>query len=180
MSTIITKNDIIADVNEIAGINGKVIGKQELTDALESIDGIGGVALSKREVFDAIVGLDTFETRTAAQNVADIIVKLAGFNQATKTADVITKITDLGLLDAQPKGKEVVDAVINTVKTNVVAGNQVNIDKFVNFKLATQAAKPARKGRNPSTGEDMDIAASPAKRVVRIKASAPFKAAVAG
>lgn len=178
MSTITTKNDVIENVNKIEGINGAVISKKELTEKLNEIDGIGEHVISTEDIYLAIVNLDTFESRAAAREVAKIVAGLGVLKQP-KTKDIVATIADLGLLNAQPKGKEAVDAVFDTIKESVIAGKQVNIDKFCNFKLGTQAAKPEREGVNPSTGEKITLAAQPEKRVVRIKPSAPFKAAVA-
>jgi len=43
------------------------------------------------------------------------------------------------------------------INTSVNAGNEVRINDFGTFKLKERAA---RKGRNPATGEEIEIAAS--------------------
>mmetsp|Transcript_74460 Transcript_74460/g.215226 ORF Transcript_74460/g.215226 Transcript_74460/m.215226 type:complete len:179 (-) Transcript_74460:99-635(-) len=48
-------------------------------------------------------------------------------------------------------------AVLGTITENVVAGKKVNIAGFGSFQLRARAA---RKGRNPQTGEEIDIKAS--------------------
>ncbi len=66
----------------------------------------------------------------------------------------------------------IVSAVIDTIKDEVVAGNEVAIVGFGTFKSMNKAA---RKGRNVATGESIDI---PAKTVPKFVASKTFKDAV--
>lgn len=64
---------------------------------------------------------------------------------------------------------KVVDAMVTTVVQTVAGDESVVIAGLGTF-LAK--AREARKGRNPSTGEEMDI---PAKRVPAFKAASEFK-----
>lgn len=89
---------------------------------------------------------------------------------------VLEAIGDLDQTPSKVAGSRVLSTVTEAIQDSLIAGNEVTISGFMNFKPATQAAKPARKGRNPQTGEPMDIAATPAKNVVRVKTTAPFKA----
>jgi DNA-binding protein HU len=51
----------------------------------------------------------------------------------------------------------ILDAYIDVVKSNVVEGNKVQLVGFGAFELRHRAA---RKGRNPQTGKEIEIAAS--------------------
>ena len=62
--------------------------------------------------------------------------------------------TSLGLSKAE--GKKAVDAVIAAIADAAANGEEVSISGFGKFKVSTSAA---REGRNPSTGETMQIAA---------------------
>ena len=62
--------------------------------------------------------------------------------------------TSLGLSKAE--GKKAVDAVIAAITDAAASGEEVSISGFGKFKVSTSAA---REGRNPSTGETMQIAA---------------------
>lgn len=77
------------------------------------------------------------------------------------TAELVDHVAaqDEKLTKAQTKG--VVDAVLRALAEAAVRGEEVNLPGFGKFKVQ---AKPARTGRNPSTGESIQIAAS--KKVV--------------
>ena len=62
--------------------------------------------------------------------------------------------TSLGLSKAE--GKKAVDAVIAAIADAAANGDEVSISGFGKFKVSTSAA---REGRNPATGEPMQIAA---------------------
>lgn len=55
------------------------------------------------------------------------------------------------------QAKAVVDSVFGAIRDAAVKGNEVSIPGFGKFKVQ---AKPARTGRNPSTGAAIQIAAS--------------------
>ena len=59
--------------------------------------------------------------------------------------------------------KRIIDSLFDTVKTEVANGNTVTV---VGFGSWTTTHRPARKGRNPQTGAEIDI---PAKDVVKHK-----------
>jgi DNA-binding protein HU-beta len=67
---------------------------------------------------------------------------------------------------------EVLGAFEAVVTAEVVAGNKVQIPGFLSFE---KAARAARTGRNPSTGEEMQI---PAATVPKVKVGKSFKDAV--
>ncbi|MFL4499533.1 HU family DNA-binding protein [Weissella sp. MSCH1] len=50
-----------------------------------------------------------------------------------------------------------VDAVFASIQDNLAKGDKVQLIGFGNFEVRTRAA---RKGRNPQTGEEIEIAAS--------------------
>lgn len=60
------------------------------------------------------------------------------------------------------------------ITSALVAGDSVRLSGFATFETGQRAA---RKGRNPQTGEEINI---PASRVVKISAGSPLKAAVKG
>lgn len=51
----------------------------------------------------------------------------------------------------------ILDAYVDVVKSNVAEGNKVQLVGFGAFELRHRAA---RKGRNPQTGKEIEIAAS--------------------
>lgn len=67
----------------------------------------------------------------------------------------------------------VLDAIINTVTSEVAKGGSVGIIGFGTFSASKRAA---RTGRNPQTGKEIKIAASV---VPKFKAGAAFRGAVA-
>ncbi|CAN5760000.1 HU family DNA-binding protein [soil metagenome] len=64
------------------------------------------------------------------------------------------------------------DAIVQTITDSVAAGEKVSVTDFGNFD---QRENAARKGRNPQTGEEIDINAS---KTPRFKAAKRFKEAV--
>jgi DNA-binding protein HU-beta len=86
--------------------------------------------------------------------------------------------TDLTGLVAEQAGvsaseaKAIVDATFDVLAARVAAGDEVSIGGFGKF---TVAERSARTGRNPQTGETMQIAASKAPK---FSAASAFKTAV--
>jgi DNA-binding protein HU-beta len=70
-------------------------------------------------------------------------------------------------------------AFIDTVTDTVASGEPVAITGFAKFARKDVAAKPARDGINPFTGEMQRFAAKPASKSVRVTALKKFKDAVA-
>jgi nucleoid DNA-binding protein len=77
---------------------------------------------------------------------------------------------DTGLTNA--KAEEVVDAILDEIKTRLSAGEPVILRRFGSFNVRV---KGARVGRNPKTGE---AAAISARRVVRFKSGKRLRASV--
>ena len=86
----------------------------------------------------------------------------------SELVDRIASATDTSKADAAASLDATVDAIVEAV----AAGDTVKIPGFGNFDVRENAA---RKGRNPATGEEMDIAAS---KTPRFKPLGKFKDAV--
>lgn len=67
---------------------------------------------------------------------------------------------------------EIIDTLLDDIMLTVAEGETVTIPGFGSFK---KRHRPARKGRNPSTGADMDI---PAKDAPAFSAGSVFKGVV--
>jgi DNA-binding protein HU-beta len=80
-------------------------------------------------------------------NKADLVNSLAEKTGLTKT-----------------KSNEVIDAIVSTISEALKSGDKVTL---VGFGTFTTTQRDARKGRNPKTGETLEI---PAKRVAKFKA----------
>jgi DNA-binding protein HU-beta len=70
------------------------------------------------------------------------------------------------------QAKAAVEATIEAITAQVSAGNEVRLTGFGKF---SSVHREAREGRNPQTGESMQIAA---KTVPKFSAGAEFKKAV--
>lgn len=93
------------------------------------------------------------------------------------TIVTIANLTDTLAASAEitkKAAKEQIEAVLGLVAASVAEGNTVRLHNFGTFSVTERAA---RTGRNPQTGEPLDIAAS---KAVKFKVSAPFKKAVNG
>lgn len=69
---------------------------------------------------------------------------------------------------------QVLTALNGVVAQQLTAGDKVTIPGFVSFEAVQRAA---RTGRNPATGQPMEI---PAKKVVKIVAGTGLKRSVSG
>ena len=67
--------------------------------------------------------------------------------------DAVTSNTELSKKDAS----EAVNATFDAITESLTNGDPVQLIGFGNFEIRERAA---RKGRNPQTGEEIDIAAS--------------------
>ena len=67
------------------------------------------------------------------------------------------------------EAKELVDSVFETIKQTLINGEEVKVSGFGNFQLKDKHARP---GRNPRTGEDVEITA---RRVVTFKSGQKLK-----
>ncbi|MEX3623718.1 HU family DNA-binding protein [Viridibacillus arvi] len=70
--------------------------------------------------------------------------------------DLVNNVSEIASLSKKDAGKAV-DAVFNTIQETLANGNTVQLIGFGTFEVRERAA---RKGRNPQTGEGIEIAAS--------------------
>ena len=68
--------------------------------------------------------------------------------------------------------EDIIDTAIQVIINQVSSGNSVQLIGFGTFEVATH---PARCGRNPQTGQTMEI---PEKKIPKFKAGKAFKDAV--
>lgn len=71
-------------------------------------------------------------------------------------AELIVNVADKARLDRK-SAEKAVTATFETIKKALVEGDKVQVLGFGTFENRTRAA---RKGRNPRTGEEIDIKAS--------------------
>jgi DNA-binding protein HU-beta len=77
------------------------------------------------------------------------------------TADLADHLASKDEKLSKAQAKSLVDGVIKAVAEAAVRGEEINLPGFGKFKVQE---KPARPGRNPSTGAAIEIAAS--KKIV--------------
>ena len=70
------------------------------------------------------------------------------------------------------EAKELVDMLFNDIKNLLSEGHEVKLSGFGNFQLRDKSSRP---GRNPRTGEDVEISA---RRVVTFKSGQKLKDSV--
>ena len=70
------------------------------------------------------------------------------------------------------EAKELVDMLFNDIKNLLSEGHEVKLSGFGNFQLRDKSSRP---GRNPKTGEDVEITA---RRVVTFKSGQKLKESV--
>lgn len=70
------------------------------------------------------------------------------------------------------EAKELVDSLFNNIKNKLEQGEEVKLSGFGNFQLKNKSPRP---GRNPRTGEDVEITA---RKVVTFKSGQKLKEAV--
>lgn len=77
---------------------------------------------------------------------------------------------ETGLTNGQ--AKEAIEATLREIESQLGLGNEVSLSGFGKFAVSERSA---RQGRNPQTGEAIEIRAT---KVPRFSASAPLKASV--
>ncbi len=85
--------------------------------------------------------------------------------------ELIANVADMNDMP-QNQVKETLDATLEMIQDALSEGEEVVLPGFGKFTVAHRAA---RKGRNPSTGEEIQIAAS---KGPKFKPGKPFKDAV--
>ena len=88
-----------------------------------------------------------------------------------KKNDLIAQVAGTSGLSKSDAGKAL-DAVLDTITSALASGDEVRIIGFGTFSVANRAATT---GRNPRTGEVIQIAAS---KQPKFKAGSPLKDAV--
>jgi DNA-binding protein HU-beta len=81
-----------------------------------------------------------------------------------KKSDLVKAITSQVDVTADKAGK-IINVIFDTIADGLVDGDSYNHDKFGTFKIVDRAP---RKGRNPQTGEVVDI---PEKKAVKLVVS---------
>jgi len=74
-----------------------------------------------------------------------------------KKLDLVDAVMKAANLEVKKQAIEIVDAVFDTIVKSLSRGEEVAITGFGTFKVVKRAA---RMGRNPKTGEQIQIAAS--------------------
>ncbi len=85
--------------------------------------------------------------------------------------DLISSVAESSGLTKADAGRAV-DGVFNSIASALSSGDDVRIVGFGSFSVANRAAST---GRNPRTGEEIQI---PASKQPKFKAGAPLKSAV--
>jgi integration host factor subunit alpha len=85
--------------------------------------------------------------------------------------DIVKNLNDkIGL--NKREAKELVDSFFDTIKKLLSQGKEVKLSGFGNFQLKDKSSRP---GRNPRTGENVEITA---RRVVTFKSGQKLKESV--
>lgn len=88
-------------------------------------------------------------------------------------SEFVDQVADRANLNKKEAG-DAVDAVLDTITDALKRGSEVTFSGFGKFSVAERGA---RQGRNPSTGETIQIAAS---KVPRFSAGSSLKKSVKG
>ena len=83
-------------------------------------------------------------------------------------SDLIKKIAKTRNISKQ-EAEDIVDAFLNTLKVTLENGEEIELRKFGSFRIREQGPRP---GRNPKTGEEVEI---PARKTVYFKPSKKLK-----
>ncbi len=90
-----------------------------------------------------------------------------------KTSDLVDHVAEAAGIE-KAQAKKAVEAVFSAITAAAKQGAEVSLPGFGKFKVKDS---PARQGRNPSTGQTMEIAAS---RKLSFAAAKQVKDALAG
>jgi DNA-binding protein HU-beta len=85
--------------------------------------------------------------------------------------DIVVKIAEIAKINKAEAGRAL-DGLISYIVSELKAGNKVKIAGLGTYVVKE---RPARKARNPKTGEMVDV---PAKKAVKFRASKSLKQAV--
>ena len=90
---------------------------------------------------------------------------------ALRKFDIVKNLNDeIGL--NKREAKELVDSFFDNIKKLLSQGHEVKLSGFGNFQLKDKSSRP---GRNPRTGDDVEIKA---RRVVTFKSGQKLKESV--
>lgn len=90
------------------------------------------------------------------------------------TSDLVDRLAAADDKLTKAEAKAAVDTVLAAVREALTKGEEVNLPGFGKFKVQD---RPARTGRNPATGESIQIAAS---KKIAFTAAKALKDAVGG
>ena len=86
--------------------------------------------------------------------------------------DIVSTVHELGF--TKKKSVDIVESLLEIIKTSLASGDDVLISGFGKFCVNRKAA---RRGRNPATGEELPL---PPRRVVTFKCSGLLKERING
>ena len=89
-------------------------------------------------------------------------------------AELIEKVQERTSGLSKKEAAELVESIFDTIKESMEAGENIKVSGFGNFVVRD---KSARTGRNPQTGEAIEIAA---RRVLTFKPSGVLKKSLNG
>lgn len=87
-------------------------------------------------------------------------------------SNLIEFVSELNDVESKAAAKRIVDALVENIIESVSSGEDLAISGLGTFYVS---AREAREGRNPQTGESIQI---PAKNVPKFRAGSKLKAAV--
>ena len=89
-------------------------------------------------------------------------------------AELIESVHDRNSNLTKKEAAALVESIFDTIKESLEAGENIKVSGFGNFQVKD---KSARRGRNPQTGEEIEIAA---RRVLTFRASPVLKKSING
>ena len=75
-----------------------------------------------------------------------------------KKSELVEQVKVKAHLASKKESERAIDAVFDTIREVLVAGDKIQLIGFGTFEVKERAA---RRGRNPRTGEEIEIPASP-------------------
>ncbi len=95
-----------------------------------------------------------------------------------KKTGLVEEVMKAAGIETKKLAQMAVDAVFDTITKTMAHGEEVAITGFGTFRVAKRPAQGPRKGRNPMTGAEIDIAAKPATVKPKFRAGKLLKEAV--
>lgn len=126
------KTDILSALSVQTGLNEKPTLTTEQPSVFPSVDVVGNSNIQTEEI------------------------KASKKAESFKKTDFIAALSDKTGLNKK-QSKEALEAVLEVIKEQVAKGQRI---RFIGFGAFTLRARAARKGRNPQTGEELQIPAS--------------------